>query len=193
MSKYAYSPMPTPYERPTTEEDGAMVDHLVPALSSVLDWEQRARTAEARVAELEAEAGNGRSRSEQRDRPGRGASWPFSWERTRENVAIYNEGYSNGRREALDEHERHAKLYAEVKVVAAELPPSAGPRLSEDPAACSITFGRGLCSSGKYRYDTRPAADRAQRATLRKKHERLNVYRCDRCHGWHLGHPERAR
>lgn len=50
------------------------------------------------------------------------------------------------------------------------------------------TFGFGLCGSGKYRYDTRHAADRAERATARKHRQHLSVYRCHSCSGWHLGH-----
>lgn len=59
---------------------------------------------------------------------------------------------------------------------------------TDDPeqARCR-TYGFGLCSTGKYRYDTRPAADRALRAFARKEHSRCAVYRCDDCHGWHLG------
>lgn len=59
---------------------------------------------------------------------------------------------------------------------------------TDDPAeARAKTFGFGLCSSGKFRYDTRPAADRALRAFRRKEHGRCAIYRCDTCHGWHLG------
>ena len=60
--------------------------------------------------------------------------------------------------------------------------------LRDDPGACSVTFGAGLCHSGKYRYDTSSAAYRGQRAMRRKHHEKLGVYRCPNCHGWHLGH-----
>jgi hypothetical protein len=58
---------------------------------------------------------------------------------------------------------------------------------SDSADGTSKTFGHGLCASGKYRYDTRPAADRAERAFARKVHKRCQVYRCDECHGWHLG------
>lgn len=60
-------------------------------------------------------------------------------------------------------------------------------RSSDDPTACSVTYGLGLCSTGKYRYDTRPAADRGQKAFARKMRRSLCVYRCEACHGWHLG------
>lgn len=55
------------------------------------------------------------------------------------------------------------------------------------------TFGFGLCSTGKYRYDTRPAADRAvhgyarQARTGGRDARQCSVYRCEACHGWHLG------
>jgi hypothetical protein len=59
---------------------------------------------------------------------------------------------------------------------------------TEDPNdARAKTYGLGICATGKYRYDTRPAADRALRAFTRKEHARCSVYRCDDCHGWHLG------
>jgi len=60
-------------------------------------------------------------------------------------------------------------------------------RLVEDPAQASVTYGLGLCVSGKYRYDTCPSADRGQNAFLRKTNKKLEIYRCDECHGWHLG------
>lgn len=60
-------------------------------------------------------------------------------------------------------------------------------RLLDDPAACSVTFGLGLCETGKYRYDTRPAADRAEKAFHRHSHRHLSIYRCETCHGYHLG------
>jgi hypothetical protein len=61
-------------------------------------------------------------------------------------------------------------------------------KLVDDPAdAGPKTFGLGICSSGKFRYDTRHAADRAVRAFRRKEHAKVQVYRCDACHGWHLG------
>jgi hypothetical protein len=59
--------------------------------------------------------------------------------------------------------------------------------LTDDPAAARKTVGKGLCASGKYRYDTRHAADRGQRAFLRKMRRFMSVYRCEDCHGWHLG------
>lgn len=72
--------------------------------------------------------------------------------------------------------------------------------LVDDPSRASKTFGLGLCASGKYRYDTRHAADRAckvanGRARWAKRHERCDVYRCETCHGWHLGRnsPGRSR
>ncbi len=55
------------------------------------------------------------------------------------------------------------------------------------------TYGHGLCETGKYRYDTVHAAQRSQKAVLRKMRKALLVYRCDGCHGYHLGNAGRSR
>lgn len=49
------------------------------------------------------------------------------------------------------------------------------------------TYGHGLCSSGKYRFDSHGAGLRAQRAHRRKVGKACAVYRCESCRGWHLG------
>ncbi len=65
--------------------------------------------------------------------------------------------------------------------------------LTDDPIGTSKTFGLGLCASGKYRYDTVHAGQRGQKAFARKSRKHLTIYRCDECHGWHLGNAGRSR
>lgn len=54
------------------------------------------------------------------------------------------------------------------------------------------TTDRG-CQTGKRRYESRTRAD-AARITIRRHHgERMHVYVCPYCRGWHLGHGSSQR